>query len=473
MGLISKTVMVKWYAATKKHYENKGYIYTKIGEEFEIKVEDLMDNSWTEVVVVCDNKNCKNPNTKMIKWMVYKMSVREDGKYYCQKCGVKLFAGNTRVKTQLKNGKSFEQWCAEYNKQNILEMWDCNLNKEKPSEICYSANKKYYFKCLRGLHKSELKNINSFTAGKNGSMDCNYCNSFAQWGIDNICKDFLDKYWDYDKNTLNPWEINKCANKLKVWIKCQEKDYHDSYDIPCNDFYNNHRCPYCKNMKVHPLDSLGKLLEDKNLLHVWSDKNKKSPYLIAPHSMHKAWFKCGNKKHEDYFKNIGNASHSNFRCPECVQERDESFLQEKVRLYLESLNEEKYTILHEHKCTIVPQNPKSKKGHLPFDNEIKELKLIIEIHGQQHYKINKLVKLVAKYHNTTPEYELHYQKLRDRYKKFISYTKGYNYLEIPYWTDDKKETWKKLIDNKISEILSKEITPITPTTSNLQDCVNL
>jgi len=25
-------------------------------------------------------------------------------------------------------------------------------------------------------------------------------------------------------------------------------------------------------------------------------------------------------------------------------------------------------------------------------------------------------------------------------------------LEIPYWTDDKEETWKKLIDDKIKEV---------------------
>jgi len=29
---------------------------------------------------------------------------------------------------------------------------------------------------------------------------------------------------------------------------------------------------------------------------------------------------------------------------------------------------------------------------------------------------------------------------------------NYHYLEIPYYTDDKKETWKKLIDDKINEI---------------------
>ena len=57
---------------------------------------------------------------------------------------------------------------------------------------------------------------------------------------------------------------------------------------------------------------------------------------------------------------------------------------------------------------------------------------------------------------TTPEYELYYQKLKDRYKKIKAIQQGYFYLEIPYWTDDKDETWKQLINNKLKEILYKK-----------------
>jgi hypothetical protein len=129
-----------------------------------------------------------------------------------------------------------------------------------------------------------------------------------------------------------------------------------------------------------------------------------------------------------------------------VRERNESFLQEKVRLYIESLE---YLILHEHKCTIVPINPKTKLK-LPFDNEIKELKLIIEVMGKQHYENGFYKKFKRK--NTTPEYELHKRKLYDRYKRIFAKSQGYFYLEIPYWTDDKDKTWKKLIDEKIKDI---------------------
>jgi len=49
------------------------------------------------------------------------------------------------------------------------------------------------------------------------------------------------------------------------------------------------------------------------------------------------------------------------------------------------------------------------------------------------------------------------QKVRDRYKRIFAKSQGYFYLEIPYWTDDKEETWNKLIDDNIKQILTKEL----------------
>jgi len=349
---------------------------------------------------------------------------------------------------------SFEEWCIDNDRQDVLNRWDYELNDKKPSEIGHGTTKKYYFNCPRGIHKSELKNINSFTNKKGkGNIKCKQCNSFAQWGINNIGEDFLEKYWDYEKNILNPWEVSYGNSSYKIYIKCQEKDYHGSYDITPNNFVHDSRCGYCTNQhgKVHLLDSLGTVYPKS--MEVWSDKNKKTTFDYTPSTLQQVWFKCENKKHKDYIRSISDSNICEFRCPECIRERNESFLQEKIRVYLENSN---YTILHELKCTIVPHNPKikNKRGRMPFDNEIKELKLIIEVHGVQHYKITNFHYLQAKKNNTTPEKELHYQKLKDRYKRMLAKSKinNYYYLEIPYYTDDKDETWKKLINDKISEI---------------------
>jgi len=57
--LLTKTVMVKWNPANKEWYENKGYIFTKWKDEFEVKVEDLTDGSHSIVEVLCDYCNSK------------------------------------------------------------------------------------------------------------------------------------------------------------------------------------------------------------------------------------------------------------------------------------------------------------------------------------------------------------------------------------------------------------------------------
>ena len=50
MGLISKTVKVKWNGRTKKQYESLGYVFTNTGDEFEVKVEDLLKGSNVKIV---------------------------------------------------------------------------------------------------------------------------------------------------------------------------------------------------------------------------------------------------------------------------------------------------------------------------------------------------------------------------------------------------------------------------------------
>jgi len=425
--------------------------------------------------------------------------------------------------------RSFQQWCIDNNRQDLLDRWDYTLNKISPNKETYGTSKRYYFKCSDGIHESELHSLYVLTVLK-GQCKCGKCNSFAFWGINNICEDFLEKYWDYENNTVDPWKISAQCNE-KVWIKCQKKDYHGSYDVDCSNFYNGKRCPYCAskivhpkdsfaqyhidntdkdfiekywsiknkvnpfeislssaveiwikcqekdyhedyptqtrsfnngvrcsycyNRKIHKFDSLGYLYPKS--LEKWSDKNKKSPYEYPPHSEESVWWKCENGIHVDYERLIAFETRSDFRCPECVRERSESFLQEKVRLYLtEHYN---FEVLHEHKCTIVPKNPKTKYP-LPFDNEIVKLNLIVETHGIQHTVTSGFNELSAKHNNTTAEQELHYQKLKDRYKRLIAHHRGYFYLEISYLTED-DESYKTLIDNKIAEILAIQESEVT------------
>ena len=143
MGLVSKTAKVKWHPIIKKYYESLGYIFTKMGDEFEVKVEDLTGESHVKVDCLCDN--CKKP--LIWTYQAYNKYVKEDGKTYCNDCAKKLYGGENNRKNKLKNGKSFYDWCIKNNRQDILDRWDEELNGCNPKDISYSTNKKMWFKC--------------------------------------------------------------------------------------------------------------------------------------------------------------------------------------------------------------------------------------------------------------------------------------------------------------------------------------
>ena len=385
--------------------------------------------------------------------------VKENGKYYCHDCASRLFGSEKISKSRLKNGKSFEQWCVENNRQDVLERWDYELNSCLPSEITFGTNKKYYFKCPKELHKSELKSIGKFTSGQEGSLDCKACNSFAQWGIDNLGDDFLEKYWDYDKNNelgIDPWNISKSCEKPKIWINCQEKNYHSSYDTSPDSFVSrNCRCPYCVSKKVHPLDSLGKLLEDKDLLHLWSDKNKRLPYEYSLGSNKEVWWKCPEGIHADYQRKIEKSNKYNFRCPECQYSKGEEVISNYfIGLGLIKINDEDYISLDSNskiqKIYYIPQKKFDGliglgNGLLSYDFYLPNLQhnLLIEYDGIFHYE-------PIKYYKNEPikyaEERLRKQQEHDRLKDEYAQNNNIKLLRIPYWDFD-----------NIESILSKEL----------------
>ena len=453
MGLITKEVETPLYNKLIKYYENLGYpipreqdkkgdIRVIQGTKILGKVEDLLNKSEIRVDVICDN--CDTP--LYIQWSTYKQSVKEDGKYYCQKCAVKL------SKTKLK--KSFYNWCYENlskeEADNIINRWDYELNNNiKPNEICYSTHKKYYFKCPRNLHESELKNIHGFVEGQKGSIECNKCNSFAQWCIDNICGDFLDRYWDWDKNIIDPWGISYGSKKSKIWIKCQEKKYHGSYSIGCPEFTNqNQRCSYCSNRyEIHPLDSLGTLYPKS--LEVWSDKNKKSPYEYSPYSSQEVYWKCPEGKHEDYPRIISTSNQLDFRCPECSYSKGEesisnyfihkNFIKICQEEYNKLINKDKYNKI----IYYIPQKEFDelvglRNGLLSYDFYLPIYNLLIEYHGMQHEKYCK------GFHKSKKDFER--QVEHDKRKCEYAQNNNINLLVIWYWDFD-----------RIEEILDKEL----------------
>ena len=105
--ILDKIVVITWNTSNKKYYENLGYNYTKIGESFKVKVEELMHSCTTEINVECDY--CGKPYK--IKYNKYYQRVLNNvnriNKCACKECG--------HLKTK-------ESTLAKYGVDNILKL---------------------------------------------------------------------------------------------------------------------------------------------------------------------------------------------------------------------------------------------------------------------------------------------------------------------------------------------------------------
>lgn len=206
------------------------------------------------------------------------------------------------------------------------------IGSYKTNEITIDGkNKKGNATCIRVkcpfCGKKYDVRLDNFKKGHSCSHCCNkYENSFAYY-IQVELGEGLNKYWDWEKNTVNPYHIYKSSGKTKIWIKCTKTDYHDSYPTTPDNFYNGKRCPYCNrnNGKVHPKDSFAQWgidnVDKDFLTKYWSDKNTLNPWQLTPHSTNKIYIYCQEK---DYHNDEGGYPilplnfYKGARCPYCV-----------------------------------------------------------------------------------------------------------------------------------------------------------
>lgn len=346
--------------------------------------------------------------------------------------------------------KSFYDWCIETDNEKYIDNWDYDVNQKSPKEISFSSAFKASFKCpFNPNHENTYRRINTIVnVYKNFNPRNNYClecNSFGQWCIDNNRENLLD-LWDYEKNDISPFKVPSNSN-LNYYFKCG-RNLHESHRhviATITNTNNQVKCPKCNSIAQWGIDNISSNFIEE----YWSEKNESNPYQISFGSRKKVWIKC-KICGKDYPVKAYHFT-SGVRHNGCSLVGGTSKLQKKVTRHIEETYPF-YTLLHEHHCTILPINPET--GHkMPFDNEIKELGLIIEVHGLQHYEDCTWFKKEAEQKNCTSADILLRRKRYDSYKKTMAENNNYFYLEIPYWTEQ-DESYKYLIDNKISDILN-------------------
>lgn len=376
----------------------------------------------------------------------------------CPKCGtIKMqnlahAVNSPNFKFRCTYCNSFGKW-SEKNDTKWLEQWDYEKNNISPYEINMCDGHKYYFKCDREIHESEPTRIADITdKGFELKYRCRKCNSFAQWCIDNNEVDLLSR-WDEDRNKVSAWEVSYSSGK-KYYFKCPQGIHESDAKILSNVLKQegSRKCSYCNSFGQIIINRFG----EEYLEELWSDKNTMRPFDYSRRTDKKVWLNCiENKEHPPFMMNCANYIKGE-RCPLCRVENNTSRLQNKVMNYING--KEEYTLVHEEKCSLNPKNPTTNMP-LRYDNEIVELKIIIEVMGIQHYKISNLYKKSAEKQGMSLEEYFKYRQWLDEYKKQFVLANGYFYLAIPYWTEETEE-YKELIDNAIqAQILKLQTTP--------------
>ena len=261
----------------------------------------------------------------------------------------------------------------------------------------------------------------------------NYENSFA-YHVQVELGESLNKYWDWGKNEVNPYCIYK-GSRRKIWIKCDKKDYHGSYEIICYSFLHGGRCNYCNRNsgKVHPKDSFGQWLidtyGDDAIERYWSPKNTLDPFKISKGSDKKVWIKCRiNYEHDDYLIRCRHFIH-NRRCPKCNQSKGETLIFEvltkdlNLKYNIDFICQKKFN-------NLIGVNG----GLLSYDFYLPKYNLLIEFQGEQHEHFCKGV------HKTHNKFEN--QLEHDRRKFNYAIKNNIDIIYVYYWEDNLKEKIK-------------------------------
>lgn len=228
------------------------------------------------------------------------------------------------------------------NKQ-LMEIWDTEENKKQnifPENISLGSSKikinwkdKYGHKWQRAVSvQLRAKNICPICAGKKIIRE----NSFATL-YPEILKD-----WDYEKNTISPFEISPKSGR-KAWWKCFICGFNWQTRID-HRTQNGTGCPECSksiiSQKKQTTDyqhSLANFYPE--LLSEWDyNKNDKKPSEVYAHSSYNAWWKC-EFGHSWQAKVHTRTRKKPAGCPICLKRYCSSFPEQAIYYYFQQITE--------------------------------------------------------------------------------------------------------------------------------------
>ena len=305
-------------------------------------------------------------------------------------------------------------------------------NEDSPRSIAINSMKKRIFDCDKCSHEFESK-LNNITSNETW---CPYCSGRTLCG-ETDCKDCFKRSfashekspcWS-DNNSDKPIQCTISMNKKRIF-NC-DKCSHE-FESSLNNISNHCSwCPYCSGNKLCGDTECNVCFQNSFAANprseFWSVKNPDKPIQCTIASGKTRIFNC-NKCLKEFESRLHWITSCGSWCPHCNTKTESKLFEFLQPIY----------------PSVISQFKKSwckNKSCLPFDFCIPELKIIIELDGEQHFR------QVGKW--KSPEET---QK-RDLYKEKCATENSYHVIRLlqeDVWRD--KYDWKNTLIETIATI---------------------
>ncbi len=197
-----------------------------------------------------------------------------------------------------------------------------------PSDVTLASPKKVWWKCSKGNDhewQAKISNRSSLNQG------CSVCSNRTVVLSNCLATTHpsLAKEWDYEKNSLTPFEV-VAGNHNKVYWKCKSENLHPSFFASIDKRVANRNCPKCGELnrrknksKAKQGHSLGDLYPQLTAQWHFELNGSTTPFDVNAKSHKKFWWKCD--KGDDHIWDATIASRSEYKstndkfngCPVC------------------------------------------------------------------------------------------------------------------------------------------------------------
>ena len=315
----NQLVEVKWNNNNRKRYERLGYHFTKIGDTFLIKAEDLNHSNKTiSVKVKCDYCG-KEYETKFYSYI---NGIKTINKSCCdnQECKNKKSSDIQLLQHKERQYSKFVKLCEERGYMPISTIDDYKNSHTKLKYICPN----------HGVKESTLSNFEHNTIG---CVECSWDKNAAGKRLD------IQSLVSYVKSKnndvlLNPDEyINSFTSNLRILCGTCNKVFTTSYNALKTSSGKCRSCSTHEKCKMDIGDVIDKIWQHNNSVLL----NPEDYYNINTKNLKIRCGLCGT----EYISTLANIKNSSNACPKCSNRVCVKLSTEDVFMRVSAINNNK------------------------------------------------------------------------------------------------------------------------------------